>query len=149
MAGTLGFTSSLHLDPGTGAYVLIDNAATINIPTQSVGKSETTNMQTTGMSKTFVPTLTEPGMSSFEDLYTKATFAQLAAVFGKAKITSQVPATGANVNWKLISASEDGTTAGTTAVFNGWLSKLDMPCEVESVMKIKGEITVAGAVTLS
>jgi len=147
----IGFSAKLELDPGTATYALISDATTITLPSQETASIETSHLNMANTMRTFTPGLTDPGVLSFECDYSKATYNTLVAVKGLLKIGGQIPPTGNNINWRISSPDEDGAAAGNpqTFTFNGFLTKLETSFEMESVIKIKGEVKVSGLVTIA
>jgi hypothetical protein len=148
----IGFTAKLELYDGTSnAYEVVDETTMITLPAQDVTTGETTYLGLATPYKTYTPGLTDSGTLSFECNYTKATYNRLQAVRGKLKHTTVIPPSGTDVNWKVTAPDEDAGGAGTAQTFtmNGILTKLDLGIEIEGVMKIKGEVTISGAITVA
>jgi hypothetical protein len=146
----IGFTAKLELDPGTASYTEISETTLISLPAFETATVETSYLGMSTPDRTYTPGLTDNGTLSFECNYSKATFNTLAGVKGKLKITTQIPPTGNNINWRITSPDEDGAGAGTaqTFTFNGILTKLETSFETEAVVKIKGEVKISGAITV-
>jgi hypothetical protein len=146
----IGFTAKLELDPGTGSYATIDECTMITLPAFETTSIETSHLNLITPDRTYTPGLTDNGTLSFECNYSKATYNTLHSIKGKLKVTSQIPPTGNNINWRITSPDEDGAGAGTaqTFTFNGFLTKLETAFETEAVVKIKGEVKVNGAITV-
>jgi hypothetical protein len=123
----------------------------ISIPQQEVQTVETSWLGMSDTNRIFTPALTDPGVLGFECNYTKATYTSLNAVRGRLKLSTVIPPTGNNINWRVTCPDEDGAGAVTaqTFTFNGILTKLEVSIEVEGVMKIKGEVKVSGPVTVA
>jgi len=148
----IGFTAKLELNDGSSnAYAVIDELTMITLPAQDVTTVETTHLGLSTPFKTFTPGLTDSGVLSFECNFTEDNYARLQAVRGKLKHSSSIPPSGTDVNWKVTAPDEDagGAETAMTFVMNGILTKLDVSMEIESVMKIKGEVKISGAITVA
>ena len=148
----LALNAKLELDPGTGSYSIVDDCTTISVPEFSVGVVDTSHLNLLTPHRTFTPGLIDNGSVTFECHFTEATYSQLLAVLGKKKITTVIPPTGANVNWRITAMDEDAAGALTpvTWTFNGFLNKLGTSFdEAEAIVKIKGEIKCDNLVTVA
>lgn len=124
----------------------ISDVTSVMAPAAEFSEAETTNLSVTDSFKTFIPTLADGGNVSFECNYSKAQVAALYAILGKFDNGT------AKMTWEIGAPDEDGAGAGTAQkfTFQGFLKKLEPATFTpEGVAKLKGDIRVVGAITLS
>lgn len=149
----IGFTATVSVNDGaSNASVAFDEVVQITLPSRDTTIVETSFMGMSSPDKTYVGGLSDNGNLAIEMNWTKVTYNRLNALLGKARYGTRIPSTGsAAVSWVVTSPDEDGPGANTAQIFTfgGILSKLDLSFDTEGIAKIKCDIKVTGAITLS
>jgi hypothetical protein len=144
---TLGYTTKLELDPGTGTFAELLNCISITLPKSNVNMVDSTSLTSANRTRTYVPGLIDAGSFDFEVQYAKATLTALKAVEGIASVGS----TPLPVKWRITLPDEDGAGAITAVVFTfpGTLVSLEGDAKVEDILVLKCGVKVTGAVTIA
>jgi hypothetical protein len=138
----LGFGKKLAYSATLGGtYIEIDGTQEVNLPERELGAAETTNDDSAAFHKDYIPSLYEPGTVSFTYVYGKTVFAAVEAVFQLASVA----ATRADASkfWKVTLSD------GSIAAFQGFITKHDLPAELEDAIVVEGEIQVVGPMTFT
>ena len=143
----IGFSAALAIDPGTATFTNLPELVMVSLPAFETTTVETSHLGLSNTYKTFTPGLTDGGVMTFECNYSKAAYTQLQTVLGKLKITTAIPPSGNDIRYRVTLPDEDAGGAGTAQVFT--LTKMECSAEVESIMKIKGEVKVNSNITVA
>jgi hypothetical protein len=138
----LGFGKKLAYSATSGGtYIEIDGTQEVNLPERELGAAEITNDDSVAYHKDYIPALYEPGTVSFTYVYGKTVFAAVEAVFQLASVA----ATRADATkfWKVTLSD------GSIAAFQGFITKHDLPAELEDAIVVEGEIQVVGPMTFT
>lgn len=152
MPGIIGFGATLDVNDGaSNAYEDIPEVTMITLPDLSTTSVETTYLGLSEPYKTFTPGLTDAGVLTFDCNWSSATYARMFALLGKLKHSTRIPPTGTDVNWRITSPDEDASGSGgaQTYTFNGFLTKIGQPIEIEGVMKMSCEVKISGEITIA
>lgn len=127
-----------YSDTEEGEYTTIGGTVEINLPERELASEEITNDDSPDRHKDYIPGLFEPGTTSFTYIYGKTQFAQIETVYQLAKDPATVPQ--ATKFWKF--ALPDGSIAS----WRGFITKHNLPTEIEKAVTVEGEMQVIGAV---
>jgi hypothetical protein len=136
-----------YADTLAGTYTRIFGTQEINLPERELGNDEITNDDSPDFHKDYVPGLYEPGTVSFSYVYGKTQFAAVEALFQLATVAANRSATTGSLNptkyWKATLAD------GSVAAFKGWVTKHDLPTEIEGQLIVEGEIQTSGKMSFT
>lgn len=128
----IGYGASVEVNDGTGdAFQALNEITNITVPSPEVATVESTHLNSTNRTRTYVVGLTEPGEFSVEQNYADAEYTRLVGLRGTSK------------SWKVIAPDTD-----FTASFTGVITKVEMQVS-EELMKMTTTVKVMGPVTLT
>lgn len=137
----LGYGKHLFYGAANPATTPVYGTIDIQLPERELGTAEITNDDSPNYHKDYIPALYEPGKVPFTYRYGRTLFAALEAIFLLASVT----ATRASATkwWKVTLPD------GSTAVFQGFLTKHDLPTQLEDSPVVEAEIQVIGMMTFT
>lgn len=119
----------------------IDGTQEVNLPERELGTAEITNDDSPDFHKDYMPGLYEPGNVSFTYVYGRTIFAAVETIFQLANAAGT--RASATKFWKVTLPDL------STASFQGFLVKHDLPAELEDAVVVEGEIQVIGKITFT
>lgn len=129
----IGFGKKLsYCTTVNGSYTDVYNTRNITAPQTQLGSAEITNDNSPNRTKARIPGLYDPGTVSFTYVYSRTQFAALQTLLAGG--TSQAGAAAATLFWKITYAD------GSVLAFQGYLTKNDLPAELEGELVSEGEI---------
>jgi len=136
----IGYKKKIEFsDTLMGTYVKLAGTININLPERELGTAETTNDDSPGFHKQYIPALYEPGTVTVSYRYGAPGFAAVETLFQLAAVASTRAA--ATKFWKV-------TLPDTTvAAFQGFVTRNNLPLEIEDSPECEFEIQVSGAMT--
>lgn len=132
---SIGYNAKIEFSTTEGGTyaALVSSPTKIMIPSLDVSRVETTHLQSPGRTKEYVAGLFDPAAVPVESRYVKSDYLALKAIEG-------------SVRWFKIS-SNDGTPL--TAIFPGYVHKIETDFEAEVVSPMNFEIQTTGEVTVA
>lgn len=133
----LGYGKSIAFsDSENGSYTTIAGTIDVQLPERELGAAEITNDDSEDYHKDYTPRLYEPGTASFSYKYTASQFAELETVY---QLASDAGTRASATKWWKVTLPD-----GEVHKFRGFLTKHDLPVEIEEVPTVESEIQVCG-----
>lgn len=139
----LGYGKHLFYGTTNPASTPVYGTIDIQLPERELGIAEITNDDSPNYHKDYIPALYEPGKVPFTYRYGRTLYAALETIFMLA--SSATMATRATATkWWLVTLPD-----GSTAAFQGFLIKHDLPTQLEDSPVVEAEIQVIGKMTFT
>jgi len=126
---------------GGSTYTSVGKTTEVKLPERELGTAEITNDDSPDFHKEYIPALYEPGTVTFSYIYTAAQFAALETIYQLAADTAT--RADATKTWKVTFPD------GSTSVFDGFMTKHDLPLALEDGVTVEAEIQVSGQMTFT
>lgn len=138
----IGFTTTWGVNDGaSSAQQVFAMPITVSIPFGEVGVVDAAHMAMTDRFRIKIPGLIDGGKLTGEMIYNKADYNRLVTLRGSGTTAGTVK------NWQVV-VPTDGV-ATLTATVPGFLTKCELSVENETLLKIKVEVEVSGAITVA
>lgn len=126
---------------GGSTYTNVAKTTEVKLPERELGTAEITNDDSPDFHKEYLPALYDPGTVSFSYIYTAAQYKALETIYQLASDTST--RASATKTWKVTFPD------GSTAVFDGFMTKHDLPMALEDAVTVEAELQVSGQMTFT
>jgi hypothetical protein len=137
MADIIGFGTTLGYSVAGTTYTTIAKVTELDRPKQTVSDAKNSHLTSTGATHTYLPGMIEPGEVACKIIYDKTLENTLLGFF-QARTT---------LFWKI--TMPDGTTTGSTYVFNGFIKEFGGSVPMEETVQTEIKIKVTGVTTFT